>query len=304
MIANGGTINCLGKFHKINLSMEEYIMNSTMIVIPMSGVDVIIGVQWLQSLGTVDFNFQEIFMKVSLEGKEFELRGFTRKPNKVIISNSVTPLLKKRHHGVIIQLCSLYFQTSKPCIPPYLQGIIDNNSKVFEDIPIGLQPTRDQDHSIHLIPGSVLPNIRPYIYPYSQKSGIERMVEEMLEVGIIRPGQSSYSALVVMVCKKEGSWHMCPDYRELENITIKYKFPILVIDELLNEMHGEIYFTKFDFHSGYHHIRKKEEYIPKTTFITHEGHYEFLVMPFGLMNAPSTFQGLMNSIFNQFKNLS
>ena len=137
---------------------------------------------------------------------------------------------------------------------PDLQRVINKHSKLFEDIPKGLPPIRDFDHAIHLIPGSVPPNIRPYRYPYSQKSEIECMVAEMLEAGIIRPSQSSYSAPVVMVRKKNQSWCMCLDYRELKKITIKDKFPILIIDELLDELHGVVVFTKLDLHSGYQKI--------------------------------------------------
>jgi hypothetical protein len=191
-------------------------------------------------------------MKFSLEGKEIELRGITGKPSKVISSNGMTKLLKKGHQGVIVQLCSLYVQTSKPSIPLDIQGIIDMQSKLFEDIPRGLPPTCNHDHAIHQTPRSVHPNIRPYRYLYAQKSEIEHMVEEMLEAGIIRPSQSSYSAPMVMILKKEGSWHTCPDYRELNKITIKDNFLIPVIDEILDELHGAIYFTKLDLRSGYH----------------------------------------------------
>ena len=103
---------------------------------------------------------------------------------------------------------------------------MDNHSKVFET-PKGLPPIRDHDHVIHLIPRNFPQNIMPYKYPYVQKSEIERMIAEMLEAGIIQPSQISFSALVVLVHKKDGSWHMHLDYRELNKLTIKYNFPFM-----------------------------------------------------------------------------
>ena len=140
MVADGKTINYSGKYHSIKLTMGEYLLDSPMIAIQMGGDDVVLGVQWLQSLGTMTFNFQELFLKFFSEGREIELRGIKGKPSKVIISHGMTKLLKKGRQGIIVNLFSLDVQTSKSTIPLDLQKVIDNHSKVFEDMPKGLPP--------------------------------------------------------------------------------------------------------------------------------------------------------------------
>jgi hypothetical protein len=208
-------------------------------------------------------------------------------------------LLKKGHSSVIAQLHAIQ-ETETPFVPQYLQSILSKLQVVFS-IAQGLPPSHGvHDHSIPLILGSLLPNIRPYSHPFSQKNEIEKMLQELLNAGVILPSMSPYSSPVVMVLNKEVSWCMFPNFHSLNKFTIKDKFPIPVIDDLLDELSAAQLFTKLDLHFGYHQIHMKEADIPKTSFRTHEGHYEFLVMPFGLCNAPSTLQSLMNHVFRPF----
>nr|GEX56225.1 putative reverse transcriptase domain-containing protein [Tanacetum cinerariifolium] len=128
---------------------------------------------------------------------------------------------------------------------------------------------------------------------------LKDQLQELLERGFIRPSVLPWGALVLFVKKKDGSIRLCIDYRELNKITIRNRYPLPRIDDLFDQLQGAMHFSKIDLRSGYHQLRVKEQDISKTAFRTRYGHYEFLVMPFGLTNAPVVFMDLMNRVFHE-----
>jgi hypothetical protein len=180
-----------------------------------------------------------------------------------------------------------------------IKRILDKHHKVFGPIPSGVPPDRGFEQIIELEAGAKPVITTPYRHPKKYKDEIEKVIKELLDMGHIRPSSSPFASSVVLVKKKDGTMRMCIDFWALNKKTIKNRYPIPRIDELLDELHGAIYFTKNDLPSGYHQIKMREKDISKVAFRCHYVHYEFLVMPFGLTNAPATFQSCMNHVFNK-----
>jgi hypothetical protein len=142
----------------------------------------------------------------------------------------------------------------------------------------------------------------PYRLPEAEKKILQEIIDELLNNEIIRESNSPYASPILLVKKKTGDYRMCIDYRRLNAVTIKDKYPLPLIDEQLDRLGGNHYFTTLDLASGFYQVPVEEESIAKTAFVTPESHYEFLRMPFGLTNAPSVFQRLMNNVLGQLKN--
>jgi hypothetical protein len=169
---------------------------------------------------------------------------------------------------------------------------------VFPDeLPPGLPPSREVDHRIELVPGAVPPTRPTYRLSSRELLELRKQLDELLKAGFIQPSKSPFGAPILFVKKKDGTMRMCVDYRALNNVTIKNNYALPRIDELFDRLQGARYFTKLDLRSGYHQIRIAAGDAPKTAFRTRYGHFEFLVLPFGLTNAPATFMHLMHQTF-------
>jgi hypothetical protein len=199
----------------------------------------------------------------------------------------------------VIQVCSLQELSDKEQailadLPEDIQAMVFQFPTVF-DIPTGMPPIRECDHQIPLVAGARPVQMRPYRYAPTLKNEIEQQVTDMLQAGTIQNSHSEFASSVILVKKRDNTYRFCVDYRHLNALIVKTKYPVPIIDEFLDELYGAVWFSTLDLRAGFHQIRMSPQDQHKTAFQTHHGHFEFKVMPFGLSGAPATFQGAMNS---------
>jgi hypothetical protein len=268
------------------------------------GYDIILGADWVYIHSLVGLNLKTREFSTTKDGHHCVTFSDETKPSKNMLINPKT-LCKLLTRKAITTVLLLKTDTinektiESPAIPQEIQSVLQDFEDIFQT-PETLPPKRSVDHAITLIYDFKAVNQRPYRLPYHQKNAMEKLIQHMLDSHMIRPSLSPYSSPVILIKKKDGSWRMCVDYRELNSNTVKNKYPILIIEDLLDELYGAAIFSKIDLRLCYHQIRMKEADIEKTAFTTHLGHFEYVVLPFGLINAPATFQALVNNVLAKF----
>ena len=308
-LADGTEQFAYGCTPKARVSIDSYKDGLDLTILPLSSYDAILGMPWLEQVNPdVDWRAKKL---------AFRTQGITHQltPTAAVQLMSLAEVklaMKKQevecvHLGLLIseennstrrlQLSSVQSQVADS-LDAARKEVLSKFSDVFPPtLPSGLPPTREIDHRIEITPGTI-PPARPMIRlspPLLDE--LKQQLDELSAAGFIRPSKSPYGAPVLFVKKKDGTQRMCIDYRALNAATVKNSYPLPRIDELFDRLHGAKFFSKIDLRSGYHQIRISPEDIEKTAFRTRYGHFEFLVLPFGLTNAPATFMHLMHEIF-------
>jgi hypothetical protein len=246
-----------------------------MIILESSGIDVILGIDYLTKYDGVISCAKRMVTLTSPQGERIEVNVSLPATAEAMVNQLEDKSLE--HIRIVCEYPDVF----------------------SEELP-GMPPDRDIEFSIELLPGTAPISKRAYQMDVKDLIELKKQIEELLEKYFIRPSSSPWGAPDLFVNKKDGSRRMCVDYRSLNEVTIKNKYPLPRIEDLFDQMRGATIFSKIDLRSGYHQLKIRTEDIPKTAFTTRYGLYEFLVMSFGLTNAPAYIMNLMNKVFMEY----
>ncbi len=314
-LADGSHHEASAMLAAATLTLSSYSHNVDLVAIPLSGFDVILGMPWLEEANPlIDWRQKRLSFQHRGENHSIDTISSLQLHTAMLTSGKLRRAVRKQQiESVIVcrrvsddvlrtaeQQC-MAVQSQHAEQPEHViraQTALRDYRDVFPaDLPPGLPPERDIDHRIELVPGSAPPSRPMYRMSPSENDELKKQIDQLLESGFIQHSKSPFGAPILFVKKKDGSMRMCVDYRAVNAVTIKNSYPLPRIDELFDRLQGAKIFSKIDLRSGYHQIRIHPDDVPKTAFRTRYGHFEFLVLPFGLTNAPATFMHLMHQVF-------
>ena len=248
MVGNGQQLSCSCMCQAVAINIQNNTFIVDLYILPISGANVVLGVQWLKTLGPVLTDYNTLSMQFFSDDRIIKLQGDLDAKLHLLTPVQLRRLNRTQGDALFYHITLL--SNSTPSLPQEFPAPIQDLLLRFEALfttPSTLPPARATDHHIHLIPQATPVNVRPYRYPHYQKQEIEQQVDAMLQKGLIQPSTSPFSSPVLLVKKHDGSWRFCIDYRALNALTIRDRFPIPTIDELLDELGGACYFSKVGF---------------------------------------------------------
>ena len=284
----------------VTVQMKNYTEPLYFAVSPLKRYDAIIGKEWCGAhRALIDCWRNEV--RFIHKRKKYVVEADENIHSPFVSVNSLMRNFEEKHALFAVVVRPIEEEASVPKYSPEIQNLLDQFTDVFPvEIPKGFPPKRKHDFKIELQEDAKPQKKGIYKLSEPEMKELRRQLDELLEKEFIRPSKSPWGAPIIFMTKKDNTLRMCVDYRALNKLTVKNSYPLPRIDEMFDQLKGAKYFTKIDLRSGYHQIRLSEESIPMTAFRTRYGHFEYLVLPFGLTNAPATFMTVMNEIFKDY----
>ena len=279
------------------IKIREYEFLGDLIELSFREFDVILGMDWLSRHRAIaDYRMKIVTLRTPNDDEVIFIGERSNHLSNVISAAIARKMVRKGCEAYLAYVIDTV--KARPSVSDILT--VSDFPDVFPEEFLGLPPQREIEFAIDVVPGATLASITPYRMAPLELKELKLQLQELLEKGFIQPSVSPWGAPVLFVKKKDGTLRVCIDYRQLNKLTVKNKYQLPRIDDMFDQLKGASIFSKINLQSGYHQLRIKDVDVHKTAFKTRYGHYEFLVMLFGLTNSPAAFMDLMNPIFRLY----